>query len=98
MSVSRIRKSEPRGFEPWSSQTNEFIIDTWCFLARCLALLVQGKNWLAQCQDNVTEWDGYQVMVLVTWSPSEAALLSCHECALSQVSVHPYMTLDFARS
>ena len=26
------------------------------FLARCLVLLGKGKDWLAQCQDNVTEW------------------------------------------
>ena len=29
--------------------------------------------------------------------PSGAALLSCHECSLSQVGAHPDMTLDVAR-
>ena len=29
--------------------------DTCCFLARRLALLGKGKDWLAHCQDNVTE-------------------------------------------
>ena len=32
-------------------------IDTCCFLARHLTLLGYGKDGLAQCQDNVTEWD-----------------------------------------
>ena len=32
-------------------------IDTCCFLARCSALLGEGKDWLAQCEDNVIEWD-----------------------------------------
>ena len=30
-------------------------IYTYHLLARCLALIRQGKSWLAQCQDNVTE-------------------------------------------
>ena len=42
-------------------------------------------------------WVGYQVMVLVAGSPSQAALQSRHECALSQVDIHPDMTLDVAR-
>ena len=41
-------------------------IDTCRFLARCLALLGQGNDWLAQCHDSVTEWD-VQVMVLMAW-------------------------------
>ena len=32
-------------------------IDTRYFLAWCSALLGYGKDWLAQCQDNVVEWD-----------------------------------------
>ena len=32
-------------------------IDTCHFLAMCLALLGYGKDWLAQYQDNDTEWD-----------------------------------------
>ena len=54
-----IRESEPCEFELWSSQTNDFKIDTCHFLV--LALLGYGKNWLAQWQDNVTEWDGWPV-------------------------------------
>ena len=51
-----------------------------------------------QCQDNVTEWDIKQVMVLAAWCSSEAALISCHEFALSQVDTGPDMTLDAART
>ena len=43
--------------EPWSSQTEDFKIDTCLFLARHSALLRLGKDWLAQCKDNVIEWD-----------------------------------------
>ena len=46
-----------RGFESYSSQTNDLNIDTSRFLAWRSALLGYGKNWLAQCQDNVSEWD-----------------------------------------
>ena len=34
-----------------------FKIDTCCFLARHSALIGYGKDFLAQCQNNVTEWD-----------------------------------------
>ena len=44
-------------FQPWSSQTNHFKIDTFHSQAWCLALLGEDKDWLAQCQDNATEWD-----------------------------------------
>ena len=47
----------PRGFNLWSSQTNDFKIGTCHFLAWCSALLVYGKDWLTQHQDNVIERD-----------------------------------------
>ena len=43
-------------FIPWSGQTIDFKIDTCRFLAWRSAL-GYSKDWLAQCQDNVTEWD-----------------------------------------
>ena len=43
------------GFEPMVEST--YKIDTCRFLARCSVLIGQGKDWLAQDQDNVTEWD-----------------------------------------
>ena len=35
-------------------------------------------------------------MVLVAWSPSKGTLQSRHECAPSQVSTHPDMTIGIA--
>ena len=59
----RILNSDPLSTHlvssgPRSSQTNDFQIDT-CryFLVRRSALLASDKDWLAQCQDNATEWD-----------------------------------------
>ena len=37
-------------------------------------------------------------MVPIAWCPSEAALKGRHECALSEVSTRPDMTLDVART
>ena len=51
-----------------SGQMNVFKIDASHFLAWHLALLGQGKDWLAQCQDNVIEWD------IMAWPLSKAAL------------------------
>ena len=45
-------------YECRSSQTDYLKIETSRFLARHSALLGQGKDQLAQHQDNVTEWDG----------------------------------------
>ena len=69
------------GSNPWSSQTND--------------LLGWGKDWLAQCQDNV----GYQVMVLAgglvfVWQHYK----SRYKCALLQVGTRPDMTLDVDRT
>ena len=50
-------ESKAHGFETWSSQTKDFKMDTCCFLAWRLELLRYGKDWLAQCQDKVTESD-----------------------------------------
>ena len=46
-----------RCFQTLSSQTNNLKIDTCRLLAWRSALLGSGKDWLAQCQDNATEWD-----------------------------------------
>ena len=42
-------------FKYQSSQTNDLQIDTCHYLARHSALLREGKDWLAQCKDNVTD-------------------------------------------
>ena len=52
---SRISRSW--GSNPGRVQTNGLRIDTCHFLARHSALRGYGKDCLAQCQDNVIEWD-----------------------------------------
>ena len=46
-----------RGFEPWSGQTKDFKIDICCFCAKHAALRRKSKDWLAQNQNNVSEWN-----------------------------------------
>jgi hypothetical protein len=45
-----------RGFEPWSGQTKDYNIGICCFSAKHAALRRKSKDWLAQNQDNVSEW------------------------------------------
>jgi hypothetical protein len=43
------------GFEPWSSQTNDYKIGICCFSAKHASLKRKSKDWLALNQDNVSE-------------------------------------------
>jgi hypothetical protein len=45
-----------RGFEPRSGQTKDYKIDICCFSAKHTALRRKSKDWLAQNQNNVSEW------------------------------------------
>ena len=45
-----------RGFETWSSQTNDYEIGICCFSAKHTALRRKSKDWLARNQNNVSEW------------------------------------------
>ena len=45
-----------RGFELRSGQTKEYKIGTCCFSAKHTTLKRTSKDWLAQSQDNVSEW------------------------------------------
>ena len=45
-----------RGFELRSAQTKDYIIGMCCFPAKHAALRRNSKDWLAQNQDNVSEW------------------------------------------
>ena len=42
---------------PGQVKSMTYRIDTCRFLAWRFAVIRWGKDWLAQCQDNVTEWD-----------------------------------------
>ena len=46
------------GFEPRSGQTKDYKIGICCFSAKHAALRRKSKDWLAQNQNNVSEW-GY---------------------------------------
>ena len=45
-----------RGFEPRSGQTKDYKIGICCFFAKNAALRRKSKDWLAQNQNNVSEW------------------------------------------
>jgi len=45
-----------RGFESRSGQTIDYEIDSCCFSAKHTVLRRKSKDWLAQNQDNVSEW------------------------------------------
>jgi hypothetical protein len=45
-----------RGFEPRSGQTKDYKIGICCFSAKPTVLRRKIKDWLAQNQDNVSEW------------------------------------------
>jgi hypothetical protein len=50
-----------RGFEPRSGQTKDYEIGICCFSAKHAALRRKSKDWLAQNQDNVSEWDDMSI-------------------------------------
>ena len=43
---------------PQSGQTKDYKIGICCFSAKHAALRRKSKDWLAQNQDNVSEWEG----------------------------------------
>jgi hypothetical protein len=45
-----------RRFEARSGQTKDYEIGIWCFSAKHAILRRKRKDWLAQNQDNVSEW------------------------------------------
>ena len=64
-------------------ESNQWL-KNWYFSLPSPVLSIIRIEKLAQCQDNMTEWEN-QVMVLVALSTLGAALWSHYECALSQV-------------
>ena len=45
-----------RGFKSWSGQAKDYKISICCFSTKYVALKRKSKDWLAQNQDNVSEW------------------------------------------
>ena len=56
-SAIQCREWEIESLVPSAVKQITYKIDTCHFLAWDMALLGQCKDWFAQCQDNVTEWD-----------------------------------------
>jgi hypothetical protein len=55
-----------RGFEPQAGQTKDYKIGICCFSA---ALRRKSKDWLAQNQDNVSEWGNMSICrLLFQWA------------------------------
>jgi hypothetical protein len=51
-----------RGFEPWLGQTKDCKIGIYYFSAKHTALRSKSKVWLAQNQDNVSEWKDMSIL------------------------------------
>ena len=62
---------ENMGSNPRSSQANDLSNLYLLLPSQVLSIIKLG---LAQCQENATEWDINQVMVMAAWFPSGAAL------------------------
>ena len=58
-------KAVDRGFEPRSSQTKDYKIGIFCFSTKHVALRSKSKDWLAQNQNNVSEWSDMSIRILV---------------------------------
>ena len=54
-----------RGFEPRSGQTKDYKIGICCFSAKPTVLRRKIKDWLAQNQDNVSEWGDMSICGLL---------------------------------
>jgi hypothetical protein len=53
--------AEVRGFEPRSGQTKDYEIGICCLSTKHAALRRKSKDWLAQNQDNVSEWGNMSI-------------------------------------
>jgi hypothetical protein len=53
-----------RGFEPRSGKTKDYKIGICCFSAKHAALMSKSNDWLAQNQNNVSEWGNMTIREL----------------------------------
>ena len=64
-------------FEPQSSQTKDYKIGICCFSAKHAALRGKSKDWMAENQDNVSEWDDMSISrLLFQWASTIKIQLS----------------------
>ena len=54
-----------RGFKSRSDQIKDYEIGICCFFAKHTALRRKSKDWLAQNQDNVSEWGDVSISRLL---------------------------------
>ena len=54
-----------RGFKSWSSQAKDNKNDIYCFSGDYAALRSKNNKWLAQNQDNVSEWSNMSIFGLL---------------------------------
>ena len=64
-------------FEPQSSQTKDYKIGSCCFSAKHAELRRKSKDWMAENQDNVSEWDDMSISrLLFQWASTIKIQLS----------------------
>ena len=81
-----------------SSQIDDLYNSYLSLPSLALGMVAEGKNWLAQCKDNMTEWD----IGSSWWQPDFPVgqyydVSMSRECALCQVGTHPNITLNVDR-
>ena len=64
-----------RGFESRSGQAKDYKIGICCFFAMHAALRRMSKDWLAQNQDNVSEWSDMSSTIKIRLSGSHHHLI-----------------------
>ena len=57
ISSAWVSRAGDRVFKPMAYKPMTYKIDSFHFPVWCSALLEYGKDWLAQCQNNVTGWN-----------------------------------------
>ena len=60
-----VSSAVDHGFEPHSGQTKDYKIDICCFSGKHAVLRRKNKDWLAQNQDNVSEWGDMSIRRLL---------------------------------
>ena len=61
MVIVLAKSAVDRGFESWSDQTKSIKCGICCFFAKHAALRSKSKDWLAQNQDNVSDWSDMSI-------------------------------------
>jgi hypothetical protein len=66
-----------RGFEPQTGQTRDYKIGMCCFFTKHAAFRRKSKDWLAQSQENVSEWGDMSIRgLLLQWASTIKIQLS----------------------